>query len=217
MTERLLSPTFLFRFAAPCRYRKEIWTKDGVELPETHRLPHFAQLDGAPTLADVRMAWNEHGLAFCVEVQGKRHSPWCRESHLDESDGLHVWIDTRDTHNIHRASRFCHAFAFLPAGGGARRDRAAAGQMIINRAREHAQPARAACLKVRSEKRVDGYLLQAAIAAEGLTGFDPAEHPRLGFTYAIVDRERGDQTFTVSNEVPYQEDPSLWATLELTK
>ncbi len=50
-----------------------------------------------------------------------------------------------------------------------------------------------------------------------LTGFDPAEHPRIGFTYAIADREIGVHTFSCGPEFPYRDDPSLWATLELVK
>ena len=50
-----------------------------------------------------------------------------------------------------------------------------------------------------------------------LTGFDPEEHPRLGFTYAVIDRELGEQTFGVGRPMPYQEDPGLWATLELVR
>ncbi len=61
---------------------------------------------------------------------------------LDSSDGLRVWIDTRDTHNIHRASRFCHQFVFLPTGGGPRLDQPVAEQTLINRARENATPVR---------------------------------------------------------------------------
>jgi hypothetical protein len=43
------------------------------------------------------------------------------------------------------------------------------------------------------------------------------EHPRLGFCYAVMDRELGWQTFTVGPEFPFAEDPSLWGTLELEK
>ena len=71
--------------------------------------------------------------------------------------------------------------------------------------------------RVRSEKRIDGYLLQAMIAAEALTGFDPAEHPRLGFNYAVMDREHGLQTWSASDDYPYDSDPSLWGTLELVQ
>lgn len=48
-------------------------------------------------------------------------------------------------------------------------------------------------------------------------GYEPAEHPRLGFTYAVIDRELGEQTFSIGHPMPYDEDPSLWATLELVR
>jgi hypothetical protein len=85
----------------------------------------------------------------------------------------------------------------------------------INRARETPHPARPDALEVRSAGQRDGYVLAAFISAEALTGYDPQEHPRLGFTYAVIDRELGEQTFTVGSPMPYQEDPSLWGTLEL--
>jgi len=50
-----------------------------------------------------------------------------------------------------------------------------------------------------------------------LTGFDPQEHPRLGFNYAIIDRELGVETFSAGPPLPYDEDPSLWATLEMVR
>ena len=62
------------------------------------------------------------------------------------------WIDTRDTHNIHRAARFCHYFVFLPSGGGNRLADPVAAQMLINRAREQADPVRPGMLGVRSRK-----------------------------------------------------------------
>ena len=102
-------------------------------------------------------------------------------------------------------------------GGGARQTQPVARQLAIARARHELTAADPDLLKVRSEKRIDGYLLHAFIAAEGLTGFDRAEHPRLGFTYAVIDRELGEQTVGVGSPLPYQEDPSLWATLELVK
>ncbi len=217
MTERLIDPTFLFRFTLPCRYVKETWTAEGVGLSEAYALPALNALDGAPPLAEIRAGWNEKGLYFCAIVRGKRQLPWCRDGSIDESDGLNLWIDTRDTQSIHRASRFCHRFAFIPSGGGNRRQDPVAGQLMIQRAKEHAKPVLPRKLGVRSEVRVDGYVLEAHIQADALTGFDPGEHPRLGFMYAVVDRERGTQTLAMGNEFPYYEDPSLWASLELVK
>ena len=215
MADTLLAPTFLFRFAVPCLHHALLWTDKGIQLPQPYRLPTFGQLEGRPLFADVRAAWSEAGMAFTVRVAGKRQTPWCRETRLDDSDGLQVWIDTRDTHNIHRASRFCHRFVFLPAGGGRRLDEPVADQLLIHRARENAKPVRPGTLKVRSEKRIDGYLVEGHIPARAITGYDPADYARLGFTYAVIDRELGWQTFSVGSEFRFQEDPGLWGTLEL--
>ena len=161
------------------------------------------------------MGWRPEGFALSARVEGKRQLPWCRESRPEESDGLRVWFDTRDTRNVHRASRFCHQFIFMPAGSGRGLDEPVAEQLLIHRAKENARPIRPGTLKARREKRVDGYLLECLIPAEALTGYDPVECPRLGFTYAVVDRELGEQTFSCPIEFPYREDPSLWATLVL--
>ena len=55
------------------------------------------------------------------------------------------------------------------------------------------------------------------IPAEALTGWGPADHPKLGFAYAVYDRELGVQTFTIGTEFPFESDPSLWATLEMVR
>ena len=216
MPEPLLPARFLFRFSLPCRYRRPLWSSQRAGLDERHRLVGFAELEGRATPADVRTAWSEEGLAFTVRVEGKRQAPWCRAGKREDSDGLQVFIDTRDVHNVHRAGRFCHRFVFLPGGSGRRFDQPVAERLPIHRAREHPRAIETGQLQVRSEKRIDGYLLEAFIPAETLTGFDPQEHPRLGFNYAVIDRELGQQTLSAGSPLPYQEDPSLWATLELT-
>jgi len=217
MSHSFLPKRLLFRFAVPCWYRDPLWTASGAKLEPKYRLVNLAELEGLPACVDFRAAWSESGLAFSVEVAGKRQPLWCRASKPEDSDGVQVWIDTRDVHDVHRASRFCHRFAFLPAGSGSRLDQPALHWLPINRAREHPGAIRTGEMRVCSEIRSDGYLLEAYIPESALTGFDPQEHPRLGFTYAILDRELGEQTFAVGSPMPYQEDPSLWATLELVK
>src|SRR5262249_54443947 len=122
-TNTLLAPRFLFRFSVPVRCRDPVWKAGGVELDASYQLLNLAELDRGTGdrerhFADVRMAWNNEGLALNVHVDGRQQPVWCREGRLEDSDGLQVWIDTRATLNIHRASRYCHRFAFLPAGGG---------------------------------------------------------------------------------------------------
>jgi hypothetical protein len=217
MSEPLVASTFLFRFSVPCLYRKDLWSGAGGKLDEKYRLPTFGELEGRPLWADVRGAWSEEGFAFWVQVAGKRQAPWCRDSRPDDSDGFQVWIDTRNTKDIHRASRFCHRFAFLPAGGGRRLSEPVAAWLPINRAKEHPKSFAPGTLAIRSELQAGGYVLAAHIPAAALTGFDPDEHPRIGFSYAVIDREHGWQTFTVGPEFPFVEDPSLWGELELRR
>ena len=166
----LIAPRFLFRFAVPVARRDPIWKDGGVELDDSYRLLKLAELD-AGTLdhergcADVRMAWASEGLLFNVRVEGKKQPLWCRDSRLEDSDGLQVWIDTRATLNIHRASRFCHRYAFLPAGGGRGQAEPVADQLLINRARENARPIRPHELQVASRVTASRYWL-----AGGRTG-----------------------------------------------
>jgi len=216
----LVAPRFLFRFAVPVLRREPIWRAGGMELDESYRLLNLAALDAGTdnrerTFADVQMAWSAEGLAFNVRVAGKKQPPWCREGRLEDSDGLQVWIDTRATLNIHRASRFCHRYVFLPAGGGQRQDEPLADQLLINRARENARPIRPRELQAASRVTKTGYWLAAFVPAVALGGYDPYQYRQLGFTYAIFDRELGMQTFATGAGFPFDEDPTCWATLEL--
>lgn len=215
MPERLLSPTFLFRFTTPCRYATPLWPKDAAGLPAEYAIPTFGQLEGQKRFADLRMAWHETGLFAQLTVTGKTQTPWCRDSRVQDSDGLSLSIDTRDSHNIHRATRFCHQFIFLPLGTGPRLERPVGVMVPINRARELPKFAESETLRVESKVVKDGYTLRVLIPASALTGWGPADHPRLGFSYAVRDRELGWQSFTMGPEFPVDEDPSLWGTLEL--
>jgi hypothetical protein len=217
MSESLLPQRFIFRFSVPCLYRNPLWKVGDAGLDEKYRLINLAELDDRPAMAAVSAAWNEAGLVFALSVGGKKQPLWCRASRPEDSDGLQVWIDTRDVHNVHRASRFCHRFIFLPSGSGRKLDEAFGQSLPINRAREPARPVAAGLLQARSQIRADGYRLECFVPAEALMGFEPSEHPRLGFTYAVIDRELGEETFSVGRPMPYDEDPSLWATLELVR
>ena len=217
MSDPLISPRFLFRFSVPCRYCDPLWTDQGAPLGEAYRLASFAELDQRGAAPDFRAAWSEAGLAFRLEVHGKEQPPWCRAARPADSDGLQIWIDTRNVQNVHRAGRFCHRFFFLPAGDGKELAQPVAGVLPIHRARAPHGPISAGQLKVFSQERSDGYVLHALVAAEALTGFDPSEHPALGFTYAVMDRELGEQTYGPGSPMPYQEDPALWSTLELVQ
>src|SRR5690606_7336561 len=119
MTERLIAPHFLFRYCIDCLPYKGDWSSKPLALTTAHRLPSFpGQLEGASDYADVRLGWNSAGLFVALKVTGKKRSLWCRANRLEDSDGLQLWIDTRNLRTLHRANRFCHRFALMPAGDG---------------------------------------------------------------------------------------------------
>lgn len=217
----LVPNRFLIRLAHPCQYVKDVpREKDDdslVDLPEAARLNNLAALDGQRNFADVRLGWNEFGLAVQVEVKGKEQPPVGDDASPKSADGLTLWIDTRDARASHRASRFCHQFLLLAAGGGTDKEEPFVTQLKINRAQQDAPLANLAEILFRGRHTRGGYRLEAFLPANALSGFDPEQHPRMGVYYAVRDRELGDQLLSVGWEFPFADDPSLWAVLELVK
>lgn len=217
---QLVPPRFLLRIAYPCPHNEAIPRNDNdrlLELPESCRVDNFAAMDGARTFADVRLAWNETGLGLQVEVRGKENAAAGDATRPRASDGVTLWLDTRDARTSHRASRYCHQFHFLPAGGGPEHDQPAFIQSKINRALQDAPLAAADSVPFRFTPITSGYILEAFLPAAVLYGFDPEQNPRLGFCYAVRDQDLGEQLLCAGPEFPYWEDPSLWSVLELTR
>ena len=215
MAEPLLAPTFLFRFSANCLPLKGGMTAQGLALTPKHSLPSFEEMNGAKKFADVRVGWNKNGIGLQLTVSGKKKSLWCKPTKLGESDGIHLWIDTRDTHNIHRATRFCHRFFFMPQGIGVREMEPYATMLKINRAREESSSMNRGKLEIKATVKKNGYVIQAFIPKESMYGFAPEDQTKLGFCYAVNDRELGWQSFSIGPQFPIAEDPSLWGTLEM--
>jgi hypothetical protein len=216
----LVPHRFLVRIAYPCCHVPGIPREDAdrlLDLPETCRIDNFAALDERSNFADVRLAWNEMGLGLQLEVRGKDQLPQGDASRPRGSDGVTLWIDTRDARTSHRASRYCHQFYFLPTGGGADHDEPVFEQAKINRALQDAPLCGANAVPFRCGHTRGGYQLEAFLPAAALNGFDPEQNPRLGFYYAVRDAELGEQVLSVGSEFPYWEDPSLWSVLELVR
>src|SRR5579871_6808833 len=214
----LIPNRFLFRVAYPCRYVGGVPREEGddlLDLPPACRLNTFGDMDERRPFADMRVAWNEGGLAVQVEVRGKQQTPVGDAARPRHSDGVAVWIDTRDARTSHRASRYCHQFYFLAAGGGADRDEPAFVQSKINRALQDAPPVDADVVPFQFVPRTGGYRLEAFLPAAALHGFDPEQNPRLGIHVAVHDQELGEQSLSVGGDFPWAEDPSLWSVLEL--
>ena len=204
----------LFRYRIACQHFESKPTSKFV-LPETHALPELGAFENQRKFADVRVGWSEEGLFISADVTGKTQALWCRETQLLESDGLQVWVDTRDTHNVHRASKFCHWFLLLPSGGGEANDQPVASMLKINRTKDDSPTINRFKIEVEAKIRKNGYRLTAFITGKSLNGWDPNDHRNLGFNYAAIDRELGWQTLAIGPELPISEDPSLWQSLQL--
>ncbi len=216
MKQQPLAPSsLLYRFSAPCAKTENKFTAKGIELDERYSLPHFGQIDRQDKFADVRVAWGSSGLFVCVEVSRKQQSLWCRHTQMLESDRVMFWVDTRDTHNVHRATRFCHWFLVLPIGGGGTGKQPLATMLKINRSKEDSPTLNQYKQQTVTRITIDGYNTMLHIPGKCLNGWNPEEHKKIGFNYAIVDRELGWQTLSTGPELPIEEDPSLWQTLEL--
>lgn len=216
----LVPNRFLFRIAHPCRYVPKIPKENDdrlLDLSEACRIDNFAAMDERGNFADVRLAWNEFGLALQVEVRGKDQPPQGDSAKPRSSDGVTLWLDTRDSRNSHRASRYCHQFHFLPTGGGPDHDEPAFVQTKIHRALQDAPLCQPRDVAFRSRHARHGYVIEAFLPAAVLHGFDPEQNPRLGFYYAVRDSEFGEQVLSVGAEFPYSDDPSLWSVLELVR
>jgi hypothetical protein len=204
-----------FQVAFPCLYRADAPAIDGTlsDWDATFLVPDLTGVEGKNPFADVYMAWNDEGLFFAIDVQGAGgHTPDVRRPL--RGDGLQVWIDTRDVRNAHRGSRYCHHFCFWPE-----KEKVAAGgrQFRLRRARGHPRLCDSERLDVASKVLKTGYRLEAHIPAVALTGYDPEENNRLGFTYLLRDKKLGRQVWTAEEILPVSYDPSLWGTAELVK
>lgn len=209
----LLPQAFWFRVAAACERIDALPRKRGrlLDLPAQCRLPDLAELEGEPSWADVRTAWNPGGLGIAIEVSGL--STRSRDAAPPPGAGVQLWLDTRDTRDVHRATRFCHHFAVTfeeRSPGGVK-----VAQKPIHRATADAPTAAADDIVAQAERLKGGWRVELFFNAQALHGFDPETNRRLGFAYQVRDGWREDQFFGVGAEFPIATDPSLWSTLEL--
>lgn len=212
---------FLFRFRVPCRYFKEAGALAG---DDRYLLPSLSEMEGGGKHlfpCRFKAGWNEDGLAFSLRVSGKRQAPWCRQFQFEESDGLHLYIDTRDIQSVHRATRFCHRLVFLPTLDNKTdlnsETKPLAIWSPIHRAKEHPNPIATERIAVQSFLTADGYRLLIEIPGLILTGYEPNEYSSLGFHFAIQDRELGSFAYVTPSPFPHDNDPSLWTSLQLQR
>jgi hypothetical protein len=215
----LVPNRLLFEFEFPLHYRREVPAFDGAlsKWGEELFVPALCELDGQEPFAPVYACWNETGLHVATRVAEKRTPLRCDPAAFWRGDNLRLCTDMRDARTSKRASRFCQQFYLLPTGGGRDGREPVGGSAKIQRAKEDAPAVPSSRIRTHSHVTRTRYTLQAHLPADALSGFDPSEHPRIGFYYILEDHDYGQQYLTVGDDLYWYVDPSTWATAVLTR
>lgn len=231
---QLVPARFLFHFELPVQ-RLATAPVSGKPLPGLsgdYQLPGLGELERLSEFAEVRLGWHERGLAVQVGMRkaattanrggsvagvGATTLPVGRaaDSHANART-IELWIDTRNTRNVHRATKYCHRYRVTLADP----QTSSHGQPTvigepIPQARENVPVADHKGVRVEQESDDHGLSVRIWFPADRLNGFDPAENPRLGFFYRVRDPLHGEQTLSAARGLPIEQDPSIWQTLAL--
>ncbi|MEP3482426.1 MAG: hypothetical protein ABJZ55_24505 [Fuerstiella sp.] len=186
-----------------------------MKLANQHRLFVPSELNETPAFADIFAGWNAEGFGLKVCVHGKPEAASGDSKDLSISDAVLVWLDTRPTGDVHRATEYCHHFAVLPADRQAK-GKPSISQQPIAQQRSTRIEFSAKQMSLQSKTTKTGYELEVWIPTTQLHGFrEVSDIGRLGFHCVVKDGHLGDQAFHLSGDFPTGYDPSTWITLEL--
>ncbi len=216
---QILPATLLFDYrvgvpACPDPSKKK--TGRLLKLDAAAQLPELSTMDGGASFATLHAGWNVNGLGIKVAVRGRTQPIAGERNRLENSDCVELWIDTRPTGSVHRATGYCHRVACLPS------DESAAGApsavpLAIPQQREVRSEMQSRHIQLRAHLLSGGYDLEVWIPESQLYGFRQIDELRhLGFYSLVRDTELGEQPLTLTDEFPFAWDPSLWINLELT-
>lgn len=213
--KEVIPQPFWFRLELRCRKLESLGLKRdrGLDLTERFDLPSTGPLEGLDPWAKVRAAWSSSGLGLSFVVESD--SPTRNLNNPSFFRGVHIWIDTRDARDVHRATRYCHRFTVEVKPRGEKSIDVLCTQRPINRALAESSIAPSDRIEAIGFRLPKGYRVDLFFHADALNGFDPETNRRLGFCYMAQDPTRPAQYLGVSNEFPIAEDPSLWSILEL--
>src|SRR5262249_1086917 len=112
MSNALLPQAFWFRMAVRCPKFGELPRANGakrlLDLPASCPLPCGARVGGRGSGA-VRAGWNPGGVGIAVLAEGVAEAQLAADRPEGFAD-VQFWVDTRDTRDVSRATRFCHRF-----------------------------------------------------------------------------------------------------------
>lgn len=212
----IVPPSFLFHYQLPV-LRIDGLPKKGrsLQLSDAARIFVPSALNQGVSGIELKLAWNPGGFAMELAVRGKKAEPTGRRHDLKHSDFVQVFLDTRHTANVHRATEFCTALVILPSDEGA--DGKPTLQFVEiaqQRGTRRQQDAKRVMINVQSLS--DGYQIELWMPADQLPGYgDIAEIGHLGFYLVVEDTELGQLPLSIGADFPVTHDPSTWLQLNL--
>ena len=213
----IVPPSFLFQYQLSIPRLDDLPRKKGrrLQLPDTARIFVPATMNERAAGLDVRLAWNPGGLGMELIVHGKKQELSGRRHDLKHSDHVLVFIDTRHTANVHRATQFCTSMQILPSDEAADDDPTVQFVDIAQQRGIHReQDAKKVVVAVESVS--DGYRLELWIPAAQIPGFaETPEIGHLGFYVVVEDTELGQLPLSIGDDFPIALDPSTWLQLNL--
>lgn len=188
--------------------------------PAAARLPDLSSLHFQSAFGQVYVGWTLDGIAFAVAVATSHPLRLDRE-HPFRSDGLEIWIDTRDSRTARKPTRFCHHFLVLPGASGTRGAPPHVQEMNpggVRRAEEMADLSRvhlAARIPGLPAQGSKGYSLEGFLPREVLTGYAPPESTSIALGYRLRSSIDGVQDLAFGTAFPLWRNPSLWLSAAL--
>ena len=214
--DHVVPPSLLFDFRPrllPCPGPSQKAKGRLLTLPDAN-IFQPSVINEQPQFATLQLGWNAEGFGGAVTVAGKSSPPQGDLSKLDRSDSITIWLDTRASGIVHRATEYCHSFGLVPAT----EDNAEPEAVVVSIAQQRASrvDSNVRLFQLRTHTTADGYCLEFWIPGSQLHGFrEISEFGRLGFHCVINDRELGEQSFGLADDFPTSYDPSTWTQLEL--
>ena len=213
----IIPPSFLFQIQLEIPRIDGLPRKSGrpLQLPPEAAVFVPSRLNERSEVFDLRAAWNPEGLGIELTVRGKTQEPAGRAHDLKSSDHVLIFVDTRHTANVHRATEYCSSILVLPSDENAE-DRPTVQFLEIAQQRGTPREQEGRRCIVACELQSDGYRMELWIPAAQLPGFvDAPDIGHIGFCLMVEDTELGQLPLSIGDDFPVVFDPSTWIQLDL--
>lgn len=206
------NPVNFFQLGFDCPFIDiKNWQKN-IEAKRDYTVPDTSVLCDQEPFAKVHLGWNPEGLVILVQSSVAYKQSYYPD--ITRGDSFEVFIDTRDVKTSGYNTRFCHHFFFLPAAV----DGTQAGEITRFRTEDTHPLCDPKELQLDTHHSSKGYQLKIFIPSQCLTGYDPEQFDRIGFTYRINRVGGLPQHFSVvTDEYGLEQQPSLWSSVRMKK